>query len=94
MRFRKKPVEVEAVQMPSIMGDFTLAPTWLKEAMDRGDVKYIYDDKFTVHTLEGVMSGFTGDFIIRGVRGELYACKREIFMETYEPAHTAAKGTL
>jgi len=38
-----------------------------------------------IRTLEGVMRADPGDWIIRGVRGELYVCKPDIFAETYEP---------
>lgn len=41
--------------------------------------------KMTVETLEGVMSGNPGDWLITGVAGEQYFCKDEIFRETYEP---------
>lgn len=41
-------------------------------------------EDFTVETLEGVIHGAAGDWLLRGVRGELYSCKHEIFVETYE----------
>lgn len=40
---------------------------------------------FQVGTLEGVMSGDAGDWLITGINGEQYPCKHEIFMKTYEP---------
>jgi hypothetical protein len=40
-------------------------------------------EEFTVETLEGVMKGKAGDFLMIGVRGEVYPCDREIFLETY-----------
>ena len=39
-----------------------------------------------IHTLEGTMRGNVGDWIIRGVHGEFYPCKHDIFVATYEPA--------
>lgn len=72
--------------MPTKGGDFTNSPAWLVEAMKQGKVNYIYENKFTVHTMEGVMSAFTGDYLVRGVKGELYAVNKEIFDATYEPA--------
>jgi len=83
-KYRKLPVEIEAVQMASADGDFTLAPLWLAEARDRMTVFHESDDVFVVKTLEGDMRGATGDYIIKGVAGELYPCKREIFEKTYE----------
>ena len=44
-----------------------------------------FNAPFTVETLEGTMQGYAGDFLIRGVKGELYPCKPDIFRETYEP---------
>jgi hypothetical protein len=41
--------------------------------------------RVTIHTLEGVMEAVPGDWIIRGVKGELYPCKPDIFAATYEP---------
>lgn len=42
------------------------------------------DGDFTVHTLEGVMKGKAGDYLIMGVKGEQYPCRKDIFEETYE----------
>lgn len=41
-------------------------------------------DSFEVETAEGLMMGSQGDYLIRGIRGELYPCKKDIFEETYE----------
>jgi hypothetical protein len=41
-------------------------------------------DDFEVHTLEGIMTGKPGDFLIRGIKGELYPCQRDIFLASYE----------
>lgn len=42
------------------------------------------DVPFTVHTLEGLMGGLPGDWLIEGVAGELYPCRDDIFRQTYE----------
>jgi hypothetical protein len=84
MKFRKKPIVIEAVQMPTSVGDLVHAPSWLTEAMKDGRVAYTDRHTFTVQTLEGVMAGSAGDFVIQGIKGELYPCKREIFITTYE----------
>ncbi|WP_204664866.1 hypothetical protein [Dyadobacter sandarakinus] len=44
------------------------------------------EDKILIPTLEGVMEASLGDWIIRGVNGEFYPCKPDIFEKTYEPA--------
>ena len=40
---------------------------------------------FEVHTLEGIMKGRAGDWLIRGIEGEFYPCKHRVFKKTYEP---------
>ncbi len=45
---------------------------------------YQTDEEVEIKTLEGVMKANKGDYIIKGVRGELYPCKPDIFYETYE----------
>jgi hypothetical protein len=44
------------------------------------------NEDFIVETLEGKMEGKSGDYLIRGVKGELYPCRKDIFEETYEGA--------
>lgn len=79
MKYRKKPVVIEAVQ-------------WTDENTEEvlsfccGTA---HEDEFGgmfVHTLEGPMRASVGDFIIRGVKGEFYPCKPDIFWLTYEVA--------
>ena len=79
MKYRKKPVVIEAVQfLPDIMGNaerITNLGCPLK--IDRGAV--------WIETLEGDHMVTIGDFIIRGIKGEFYPCKNDIFLATYEP---------
>lgn len=79
--YRKKPVEIEAVQLP-----MTSAPSWLADAMDAGNVRLYVDGAAAIDTLEGTMRAAPGDWIIQGVKGEIYPCKPDIFAATYEPA--------
>lgn len=51
-----------------------------------GRVRYPEDGSMLIDTLEGVMRADPGDWIIRGVKGELYPCKPDIFAATYDPA--------
>ncbi len=65
-------------------------PGWLVKAFFRapevpGSVRYAISG-LTINTLEGRMHAAPGDWIIRGVQGELYPCKADIFAATYEPA--------
>jgi hypothetical protein len=79
--FRKKPVVIQAVQLP-----IESAPAWLADAMDSGSVRLFTDGTAHIDTLEGTMTGFVGDWLICGVKGEIYPCKPDIFETTYEPA--------
>lgn len=85
MRFRKKPVVIEAVLYMgggNISGD---APGWFWDALEEGTMGATNGvDPFVIRTLEGDMTVAPGDWIIRGVQGELYPCKPDIFEATYE----------
>jgi len=80
MRYRKRPIVVEAEQC--IYGDIMRAK-WLFEARE-GGILYNGSDGVYIQTLEGDMRVDNGDYIIRGIEGELYPCKEEIFLKTYE----------
>jgi hypothetical protein len=83
MKFRKKPVEIEAVQN---IGLETNVPPWLQGALHAGIVFWSGGDRgyYTIKTLEGEMRADFGDWIICGIKGEIYPCKPEIFAATYE----------
>lgn len=97
MFFKKLPVVIEAVQFNGTTR-WDEAPQWLIEATRKhfAAVGAIYitvcenPDSLTtivhasINTLEGVMTASPGDYIIRGVNGELYPCKPDIFAKTYE----------
>lgn len=84
-KFRKKPVVIEAWQFDGDTdGDETKAyPSWLLENM--GIAIIPMDDHILIKTLEGDMRANKDDWIIKGVNGELYPCKPDIFEKTYEP---------
>lgn len=78
-KFRKRPVVIEAVQyLPENVDTLT---RWLPFQL-----VMTADDGLKIPTLEGEMTGTVGDWIIRGVQGEFYPCKPDIFAATYEPA--------
>jgi len=95
-KFRKKPVVIEAFQMTrERRADNRDWPGWLNHAWQfdrndpgavRGALGGVGDDQLEIVTLEGAMLVGWGDWIIRGVQGELYPCKPDIFAATYEPA--------
>lgn len=75
MKFRKKPVVVDAVQ-------------WFKAgdhpAVDYGGTDDAGVDHYSIRTREGRMLVTPGDWIITGIKGEFYPCKPDIFAATYE----------
>ena len=81
MKYRKKPVVIDAVQWDG--------SNFQDVAKLGGAREYEQDflgDDLIIHTLEGDMKASKGDWIIKGVKGELYPCKPDIFEETYELA--------
>ena len=79
-KFRKKPVVVEAVQITDATFD---APHPNPEHI-KGVIYDSIDRCVDIMTLEGIMVGKVGDWIITGVKGEVYPCKDDIFKLTYE----------
>lgn len=91
IRYRKKPIVVEAVRVGEILRHLTNAatgwkalPVWLRKAYDEGKVLFCAT-YVVVKTLEGEMEGGHGDWLIQGVQGEIYPIKDKIFRTTYEP---------
>ena len=84
--WRKKPVEVEARQV-HYANRFDVAAWCGGEAQDAAPSGNVYaPGLLSINTLEGKMWASEGDWIIRGVKGEFYPCKPDIFAATYEPA--------
>jgi hypothetical protein len=91
--FRKKPVVIEAEQLTRERIDACVldgAPLPSGAVMMSNHChmgrREVYSARVVVKTLEGVMEASPGDWIIRGVRGEFYPCRPDIFAATYEPA--------
>lgn len=83
MKYRKKPVVIEAWQFNG--EDGLRWPQWLHDYQSvSGRVCYWLSGKLFIPTLEGLMEASPGDWIIRGVLGEIYPCKPDIFEMTYE----------
>lgn len=81
MKFRKKPVEIEAVQWT---GDACQLQQ-LEGFFDGNEDWFPHHNLILIRTLEGQMTAGPGDWIIKGVEGEFYPCKSCIFEKTYEP---------
>jgi hypothetical protein len=83
-RYRKRPVEVEAVcwtgdNMGEVAAMFSEGLQAIQPIGRSGE-------RLTIRTLEGTMTAQRGDWIIKGVQGEAYPCKPDIFDATYESA--------
>lgn len=83
-KYRKKPVTIEAIQFED-NADCILA---IHEFVGQETTMVNYEDKdnpyIKIETLEGTMKASVGDYIIKGVNGEFYSCKPDIFNKTYE----------
>jgi len=86
MKYRKKPVVIEAIQFTGwnwaecfqfMSPEPLMFPQWMKEY-----------ESIDINTLEGKMKCSKGDYIIKGVNGEYYPCKPDIFEKTYEPVES------
>lgn len=103
MKFRKKPVVIEAVQLTwanwSEICDFVTKPVFRRGVyidgegfvMPEGSYRFETQTEkpdaalgLLIETLEGIMLARGGDWIIKGVKGEFYPCKPDIFAATYE----------
>lgn len=84
MKYRKKPVIIEAIQFE----DNSDRIIEIHEFMGGDTIRVNYEDKdnpyLKIETLEGIMKASVGDYIIKGVDGEFYPCKPDIFEKTYE----------
>ena len=88
MKYRKRPVVIDAFRFY-----IDNMPDWFMDKVTSNDVilhncnyrRYSIDEAYCeIKTLEGVMTGKGGDYIIKGVNGEIYPCKPDIFEKTYE----------
>jgi hypothetical protein len=96
MKYRKLPVIIEAVQFIGFdgggtaifdydkQGDKMHEPSWVWGNWQNGSIYYDESGHIGIKTLEGNMPASFGDYIIKGVNGEIYPCKPDIFLKTYE----------
>lgn len=91
MKFRKKPVVIEAVRYD---GEWKTIIDWMEKLVAPGELLFPFgteppitatsSGKLSIRTLEGTMTADIGDWIIRGIKGEFYPCSPDIFEATYE----------
>lgn len=79
MQFRKRPLVIEAARWDGSNENEI-------QAFMGGYLKRVIGGMLFIGTLEGIMCASVGDYIIKGVKGEFYSCKPDIFAETYEDA--------
>lgn len=88
MQYRKKPIVVEAIKFKDEVMQVAECPAWLNNAVVAQKVRFQgmpgKNQTVEISTLEGVMTGVPGDYIIQGIKGEIYPCKPDIFAATYE----------
>lgn len=88
MKYRKKPVVIEAMQVLDDIREHIRICQWAASVTPEDKIVPVVmsklDSALLIHTLEGTMTADLGDYIIRGVQGEFYPCKPDIFYATYE----------
>lgn len=94
MKYRKKPVVIEAVQYTGAnVNEIRIFVGQVLETNLESETAYLAGKgapvfSLTIPTLEGDHKAMPGDYIIKGVKGEFYPCKPDIFEMTYEPAES------
>ena len=94
MTYRKKPVEIEAFRL-----GYDFMPDWFMSEITKNNIVTMFKNNYEpespfedcsklieadIKTLEGTMRANNGDYIIKGVKGEIYPCKPDIFEATYQ----------
>lgn len=80
-QYRKKPVVIDAVKYHGSSAEERLIIEWLRGSSTPAEV---IDGVLIIKTLEGNMTVSVGDFVIRGIKGEAYPCKPDIFLALYD----------
>lgn len=90
-KYRKKPVVIEAVKVSEIIdglrNNFEKCPVWVRENYENLSLN-VSEGSVSVITLEGKMLAGAEDYLIQGIKGEIYPCKPSIFEETYDLVET------
>lgn len=88
MKYVKNPIEIEAFQWFGSI-DQTEDPLWAIEAIKNGKIRFqkIKEPVMIIRTLKGDKTARHGDYIIKDSNGEIYPCKRDIFIKTYSPLY-------
>lgn len=96
MKATKKPVTIECFKydgdLMNSKGEYYV-PDWAAKACEDGTIFFKDQGEMYIKTLEGDHHASVGDYIIRGVNGELYPCKPDIFEKTYDIHDTECNDT-
>ena len=89
MKYKKKPVTIDAVQYKDgnfepVLRLFPESFDWKAKIIEKNGTGESAKWQVEIPTLEGVITASDGDWIIKGVKGEFYPCKNDIFEMTYE----------
>jgi hypothetical protein len=89
-KFTKKPVTIEAIQLQ--VGRAATITDWMGRDANGDNLHATWDGRcFHIKTLEGIMTASPGDWIIKGVKGEFYPCKPDIFEASYDAADSTPR---
>lgn len=91
-KYIKKPIKIEAIQLKEdniievfdFLDEANYEKTKSTEELEDFNQRMLKQGYIEIETLEGIMKASFGDFIIKGVKGEFYPCKPDIFQATYE----------
>ena len=86
-QYRKKPVIVEAIQWTGDAVSTIKIEQFIGKELSLTGGRINGDARLHIPTLEGVMEASENDYIIRGIKGEFYPCKQDIFEATYDLVH-------
>lgn len=85
MQFRKNPIVIQAWRLPELVHSNPVLPAPIAKAIRSGVFTFLPSGEANIKTLEGTHRASKDDWIIQGIHGELYPCKPDIFVATYEP---------
>ena len=91
-KYIKKPVQIEAIQLTKeniievfdFLDEANYKETKSVEELEDFSQRMLKQGYIAIETLEGIMKASFGDYIIKGIKGEFYPCKPDIFQATYE----------
>lgn len=95
MKYRKRPIVIDAWPTVDLLRaakkDWSALPVQVRDAYERGEILFLCDG-LTISTLEGAMTAELDDWVICGVKGELYPCKPDVFAAAYDAEQEADHG--